>query len=102
MQGQLTIDGRNIPKKARLAYRALVSPVPRGFDVNRILRNKLFAGRVVSHKHIDDKLIVEFNDFDHYNYCLEIGGLGLDGIAMVIKEHAVVVDPDTSELDAFN
>ncbi|CAF0757815.1 unnamed protein product [Adineta steineri] len=102
MEGFLTIDGRNISKKHKLPYRVLVSPVPHGFDLDKILRNKLFGNRVASHKLIDDKLIIELNDLNHYNDCVEIGGLGIDGKALIIKPHTVVSDPDSCELDALN
>ncbi|CAF1261786.1 unnamed protein product [Adineta steineri] len=101
-EGVLMIDGRNVSKKHKLSYRAIVSPVPQGFDLHKILQHKLFAGRVVSHKLIDDKLIVEFNDLNHYNNCLEIGACGLDGRPMMIKPHTVVSDPDSCEIDALN
>jgi uncharacterized protein (TIGR02452 family) len=97
MEGHLTIDGRNISKKVKLAYRVLVSPVPQNFDVTRILRHKLFANRVVSHKHINRNFIVELEDPHHYNHCLEMGALSVDGHTMSIKPQVVA-----SELDAIN
>lgn len=102
MEGHLTIDGRNISKKVKLAYRILISPVPRDFDVDRILRHKLFADRVLPHKHINKNLIVELEDPAHYNHCLEIGALRVDDHTMNIQPQTVVNNPDTSELDAVN
>ena len=100
--GSLTIDGQKISKKAKLAYRVIVSPVPREFDLNRILKHKLFVSKVISHKLIDDKLVVELNSIDAYQNCLDMGAVGIDGKLMNIKPHSAVIDPDDSELDAAN
>ena len=101
-QGYLTIDGRNISKKAKLAYRVLVSPVPRDFNLGRILNHKIFIRHVVSHKHIDNNLVIELDDIEIYNDCLELGAFRIDTITMNINPHNSVSDPDNSELDATN
>ena len=100
--GHLEIDGQSISKKAKLAYRLIVSPVPRDFSIDKILRHKLFAGRIASHKHIDESLVLEFDSLEDYNYCLEIGALRVNDVTLNIKPHAAVSDPDESELDAVN
>ena len=102
MEGHLIIDRRNISKKTRLAYRVLVSPVPCGFDLTRILHHKLFAHRVVSHKHIGNNFIIELDNIDTYKDCLKIEDLGVNNNPMTIKPHTVCNDPDNSELDAIN
>ncbi|CAF1530166.1 unnamed protein product, partial [Adineta ricciae] len=101
-QGFLTINGLNISRKFKLSYRVLVSPVPRDFDINKILNNRLFINYVVSQKLIDDKLVIELQDFDHFKFCLEVGGFGIESEAFIIKPHTVVSDPDSCELDALN
>ena len=98
-ESHFTIDGRNIAKKVRLTHRVLVSPVPRDFDVTHIFRHTLFTHGVVSHKHINRNLIVEFEDPDHYKHCLEIGALSVDGHLMNIKPLTVTSDIGASELD---
>ncbi|CAF3338093.1 unnamed protein product [Rotaria socialis] len=101
-QNFLTIDGRNISKKIKLAYRVVVSPVPSDFGLDRILNHKLFASRTVRHCHIDDHLIIELDGMDNYEECLEIGALRIGKTTMTIKPHSVTSDPDSSELNAGN
>ena len=96
----LTIDGRNISKKEKLTYRVVVSPVPASFDFNQILKHKLFENRIVTHKHINDHLILELDDMNYYEYCLSIGALRIHNETMQITSHTVVTDPDTIEITA--
>ena len=101
-EGHLAINAQNISKKAKLAYRVIVSPVSRTFNVNHIFRHRLFDDRVISHKLIDENLIVEVDSFDHFKECVDMGALRIDDVMMAIKPHAAVSDPDKSELDALN
>jgi uncharacterized protein (TIGR02452 family) len=98
----LTIDGRNVPKKKTLAYRVLVSPVPRGYDVDCILKNSVFANRVNAHNHINDQLILELDSVESYEYCLGVGMVRIDSIIMEIKPHTIVFDPETMDIHADN
>ncbi|CAF3692663.1 unnamed protein product [Rotaria socialis] len=101
-QNFLTIDGRNISKKIKLAYRVVVSPVPSDFGLDCILNHKLFASRTVGHSHIVDHLIIELDGMDNYEECLAIGALRIGKTTMTIKPHSVTSDPDSSELNAEN
>ena len=101
--GHLTINEQNISKKAKLAYRVIVAPVPPGFDLHEIFKNKVFGNQVISHKHIEDKLIVELDNIDSYQNCLEIGALRIGDDTMNIKPHSAIGgDLDNIDLDAAN
>jgi uncharacterized protein (TIGR02452 family) len=99
-QGFLTIDGRNISKKAKLACRVLVAPILRDFDIDSILDHKLFADHVVTHNHINNHLILELDSMDAYNNCLSVGALRIGKTLLNITEHATVSDPEANEIDA--
>ncbi|CAF3772226.1 unnamed protein product [Rotaria sp. Silwood1] len=101
-QNDLTIEGRNIPKKIKLAYRVVVSPVPLDFDIDLILNHKLFAYRTARHSHIKDHLIIELDDMKNYEECLGIGALRIGKVTMDITPHSIASDPDASEIDAGN
>ncbi|CAF1067550.1 unnamed protein product [Didymodactylos carnosus] len=98
----LTIDGRKVPQEKTLADRVLVSPVPRGFDVNRIICHDLFANRVIEHNHFNDQFILELNNVDNYKYCLDKGLVKIDGTMMEIKPYALIFDPETMDIHAEN
>ncbi|CAF4190414.1 unnamed protein product, partial [Rotaria sordida] len=101
-QNFLTIEGQHIPKKIKLAYRIVVSPVPPDFDVDLILNHKLFAYRIVRHSHIKDRLIIELDDMKKYEKCVDIGALRIGKVAMNITPYSIANDPDASEIDADN
>ncbi|CAF5001073.1 unnamed protein product, partial [Rotaria sp. Silwood1] len=100
--GSLTIDGRNISKKIQLAYRLVVSPVPRDFNIDLILNHRLFQNRFSASKHINDHLIVEFDDKEAYGQCLEFGVLRIDDKIMKIDAHSPANNPENCEIDAEN
>ncbi|CAF1005405.1 unnamed protein product [Rotaria sordida] len=101
-QNFLTIEGRNIPKKIKLAYRVVVSPVPPDFDIDLILNHKLFTYRIVRHSHIKDRLIIELDDMKNYEKCLDIGAVRIGKVTMNITPHSIANDQDASEIDADN
>ncbi|CAF0966829.1 unnamed protein product [Adineta ricciae] len=101
-QGFIIIDGQNFSKKAKLAYRVIVSPVPNGFDINRILQHTLFTGQVRDHSLVENHLIIELNDVHAYSHCMEIGALRIDKFTMEIKPHRVDRNPDQCEITAEN
>ncbi|UJR07462.1 hypothetical protein I4U23_011751 [Adineta vaga] len=101
-QGFIVLDGRNLTKKTKLAYRVTVSNVPHGFNTNRIVQNPVFAGQVLNHCLIDDHLVIELDSLDSYNKCLEIGALAVDNVVMGIKPHTVDNNPDQCEITAEN
>ena len=99
--GFLTIEGRDISKKSKLAYRVLVSPIAEGFNMEKLFRKKLFANRVASHKLIGDKLIIEFDELNHFNECVENGAVNLDGQLLKVEAYTAFSDPHSCEIDAF-
>ena len=102
LQSFITIEGRNVSKKAKLTYRVVISPVSPGFDVNLILNHELFAHRTVRYSHINDHLIVELDDMKSYERCLNYGALRIRKVLMNIDKHSIIADSDTSELNADN
>ncbi|CAF0907729.1 unnamed protein product [Rotaria sordida] len=103
VQSFITINERNISKKIKIAYRVIVSPVPQDVDSDLILKNKLFAGKVVRHSHIRDYLIVELDNMKDYEECIAIGALRIGkNKPMVITPHNIANDPNTTEIDADN
>ncbi|CAM4829677.1 unnamed protein product [Rotaria magnacalcarata] len=102
MESSLKIDAHNIPKKTKLAYRVLVSPVPQDFDLNLILSHTLFAHRTVAHNHINDHLIIELDDVKDYDQCITMGALRIGKTTMNITSHTIVSDPDSSEINDEN
>ncbi|UJR19439.1 hypothetical protein I4U23_022569 [Adineta vaga] len=101
-QSFIVLDGRNLSKKVKLAYRIIVSPIPKGLDINRILQIKLFAGQVLNHYVTDDHLIIELNSLNSYDNCINIGACRIDDVTMVIKAHTVDSNPDQCEISAEN
>ncbi|CAF1372368.1 unnamed protein product [Rotaria sordida] len=103
VQSFITINERNISKKIKIAYRVIVSPIPQDVDSDLILKNKLFAGKVVRHSHIRDYLIVELDNMKDYEECIAIGALRIGkNKPMVITPHNIANDPNTTEIDADN
>ena len=101
-QSSLTIEGHNIPKKLKIAYRVVVSPVPPGFELELILSHQLFAYHVVRHSHIRNRLIIELDNMKDYEQCLTYGAVRIGkNPVMEITAHNIS-DPDSSELDAEN
>ncbi|CAF4515491.1 unnamed protein product [Rotaria sp. Silwood2] len=97
----LIIDGKNISKKTKLTYRVLVFPVPHGFNIDQILKHKLF-GRIVASHHINDHIILELDDMNCYDNCLSVGALRFGNIMMQIVRHTLAADPDKTEITAEN
>ena len=102
MSDYLAINGQNISKKTKPTYRVLISPVPQYFNVGHILCHTLFADRTVSHKHINENLIVELLNLSDYNYCINLGVLRVDGYTMNISPLTVDCGLNANELDANN
>ena len=101
-QGFLSINGRNIPKKAKLAYRVVVSSVPRNFDLVLILTHPLFDNHVVTHHHINEHLILELDSLHCYEHCISMGAFRIDNNIMSVTQHTVLSDPGSCEIDAEN
>ncbi|CAF3889231.1 unnamed protein product [Rotaria sp. Silwood1] len=101
IESVLTINGQNITKKTKLAYRVLVFPVPEGFNIDQILKHQLF-GRIVANHQINDHLILELDDMNCYDNCLSVGALRFGNIMMQIVPHTLAADPDKTEINAEN
>ncbi|CAF1043805.1 unnamed protein product [Rotaria sordida] len=102
MEQSLIIDEQNVPKKKALAYRVLVSPVPRGSSLLLIFNNPLFVSRYTAQNHINDTLILELDNMDSYKDILSREVINIGDNTMKIKPYAIVIDPETTEIDAEN
>ncbi|CAF2765048.1 unnamed protein product [Rotaria sp. Silwood2] len=98
----IKIDDQMISKKVRLAYRILVSPVPRDYNIADITKHALFSKHIVNKKHINNSLIIEFDDKEAYEHCLSIGAFRIGENMMKIAPHTVVSDPDSCDINAEN
>ncbi|CAF2061967.1 unnamed protein product [Rotaria magnacalcarata] len=102
MKQSLIIDGQNIEKKTALTCRILVSPVPRGFNLDHIFNDSLLLNRVIGHNQVNDTLILELNNMDTYKNVLAQKVIKIDNNSMKLKPYAIVIDPETMEIDAEN
>ena len=96
----LTIDGQELPKKDKLAYRIYVSPVPKNFDINLILQHKRFRNSVIDHTHTDDNLILDLANSDSYNDYLESGPLRINDHSFEITAHVANDNSNQNEINA--
>ncbi|UJR18912.1 hypothetical protein I4U23_022040 [Adineta vaga] len=101
-QGFIVLNGRNLSKKTKLAYRVIVSDLPRGFDINRIIENQIFEGQVLNHSLNDDHLVIELDGLDSFTRCLAVGALRVDNALMRINPHTIDINPDQCEINAEN
>jgi uncharacterized protein (TIGR02452 family) len=94
------LNDKPISKKNDLTCRLLLRPVPQTVDVNRIINNQIFSGKVTRHDHNDENLILELSNKKAFDECLKYGACNVDNRLLRIEVYGESTNPEGCEIDA--